>query len=124
VLYIALNLLCHVVHLAFILFMVLGWMFAPLQAAHLVLVLGMLGSWFVLGRWLGAGYCPITDLHWRIKAALGPGRPLTSYIHYVVTKLGWNANPVKLDQIVGVIAIGIALLSVAVNVPRLVGWFG
>ncbi len=70
-LYILLNVLCHAVHLAFILFMLLGWMFAPLQAAHLATVLGMLGCWFVLGRWLGAGYCPITDLHWRIKAALG-----------------------------------------------------
>jgi Protein of Unknown function (DUF2784) len=123
VLYIILNLLCHVVHLAFILFMVLGWMFAPLQAAHLGLVLGMLGCWFVLGHWLGSGYCPITDLHWRIKAALGPSRPQTSYIHYVVTKLGWQANPVRLDRTVAICAIGIALLSVAVNVPRLVGWF-
>jgi Protein of Unknown function (DUF2784) len=123
VLYIALNLLCHVVHLAFILFMALGWMFAPLQATHLALVLGMLGCWFVLGRWLGPGYCPITDLHWRIKAALGPGRPQGSYIYYVLTRLGLALNPVKLDQTVGIISIGIALLSVAVNVLRWVGWF-
>jgi Protein of Unknown function (DUF2784) len=118
VLYIVLNLLCHVVHLAFILFMLLGWMFAPLQAAHLGLVLGMLGCWFVLGRWLGAGYCPITDLHWRIKAALGPSRPQTSYIHYVLSKLGWTLNPAKLDQTVALAAIGIALLSALVNMPR------
>jgi Protein of Unknown function (DUF2784) len=123
VLYLVLNLLCHIVHLAFILFVVLGWMFAPLQAAHLGLVLGMLGCWFVLGRWLGAGYCPITDVHWRIKAALSPGRPATSYIHFVLTRLGWTLNPDKLDQTVGLGAIGIALLSVVVNVPRWVGWF-
>jgi Protein of Unknown function (DUF2784) len=124
VLYIVLNLLCHVVHLAFILFMVIGWMFAPLQAAHLGLVLGMLGCWFVLGRWLGPGYCPITDLHWRIKAALGPGRPQGSYIHFVLAKLGWALNPAKLDQTVGITAIGIALLSALVNMPRLLGLFG
>lgn len=122
-LYIILNLLCHLVHLAFILFMVFGWMFAPLQAAHLGLVLGMLGCWFVLGRWLGAGYCPITDAHWRIKAALGPGRPQGSYIYYVLAKPGWALNPAKLDQTVGLGAIGIALLSALVNMPRLVGWF-
>ncbi len=122
-LYILLNVLCHGVHLAFILFMLLGWMFAPLQAAHLATVLGMLGCWFVLGRWLGAGYCPITDLHWRIKAALGPGRPPTSYIHFVLAQLGWPLNPAKLDQTVGISAIGIALLSALVNIPRLVGWF-
>jgi hypothetical protein len=75
-----------------------------------------------------AGYCPITDLHWRIKAALGPGRPQGSYIHHVLTKLvvaklGMPLNPAKLDQTVGIAAIGIALLSVAVNMPRWVGWF-
>ncbi len=123
-LYLLLNLLCHVVHLAFIALMVLGWLFAPLQTAHLGLVLGMLGCWFVLGRWLGAGYCPITDLHWRIKAALGPGRPPTSYIHFVLSQLGWALNPAKLDQAVGIAALGIAALSVVVNMPRLVGFFG
>ncbi len=122
VLYFVLNVLCHGVHLAFIGFTVLGWMFAPLQAAHLALVLGMLGCWFVLGRWLGPGYCPITDVHWRIKAALGPGRPPYSYIHFVLAQLGWTLNPAKLDQVLGLGAIGIALLSVVVNVPRLVGW--
>ncbi|MGA8514594.1 MAG: DUF2784 family protein [Burkholderiaceae bacterium] len=121
-LYFALNLLCHVVHVALILFVLLGWLFAPLQAAHLALVLGMLGCWFILGRWLGAGYCPITDAHWRIKAALGPGRPPSSYIHYLLARLGWAVNPAKLDRNVGLAAIGIALLSVAVNVPRLLGW--
>jgi Protein of Unknown function (DUF2784) len=121
VLYLVLNLLCHIVHVVFILFMLLGWMFAPLQAAHLGLVLGMLGCWFLLGRWLGAGYCPITDVHWRIKAALGAGRPQTSYTHYVLAKLGWVLNPDKLDQNVGLGAIGIALVSLAVNLPRWVG---
>jgi Protein of Unknown function (DUF2784) len=124
VLYTALNWLCHAVHLAFILFMVTGWMLVPLQAAHLVLVLGMLGSWFVLGRWLGAGYCPITDLHWRIKAALGQGRPADSYIYFVLTQLGLKLNPAKLDQTVAFCAFGIAALSVAVNVPRLLGLLG
>jgi Protein of Unknown function (DUF2784) len=123
VFYILLNLLCHLVHLAFILFVVLGWLFAPLQAAHLGLVLGMLACWFVLGRWLGPGYCPITDAHWRIKAALGPGRPQGSYIHFVLAKLGWELNPAKLDQTLGLGAMGIALLSVLVNIPRVVGWF-
>jgi Protein of Unknown function (DUF2784) len=124
VLYLVLNVLCHGVHLAFIAFVALGWAFAPLQAAHLALVLGMLGCWFLLGRWLGPGYCPITDVHWRIKAALGPGRPQGSYIHYVLAKLGWQLNPAKLDKVLGLGAIGIALLSVLVNVPRWVGLFG
>ena len=119
-----LNLLCHVLHLAFILFMVLGWMFAPLQAAHLGLVLAMLGCWFVLGRWLGAGYCPITDLHWRIKAAIGPGRPPESYIHFVLAQMGWTLNPSQPDRTVGLCALGIALLSVLVNLARWAGWFG
>ena len=123
-LYILLNVLCHGVHLAFIGFMVLGWMWVPLQAAHLALVLGMLGCWFILGRWLGPGYCPITDLHWRIKAALGPGRPPHSYIHFVLTQLGMALNPAKLDHAVAISALGIALLSLAVNLPRIGAFFG
>jgi Protein of Unknown function (DUF2784) len=118
--YIFLNLLCHAVHLAFILFAVIGWLFVPLQALHLGLVLGMLGCWFVLGRWLGAGYCPITDLHWRIKAALGTGRPQGSYIYFVLSQLGLKSDPAKLDRTVGIAAIGIALMSVAVNLLRIV----
>jgi Protein of Unknown function (DUF2784) len=118
-LYLVLNILCHVVHIGFILFMVVGWLFAPLQMAHLGLVLGMLGCWFILGRWLGAGYCPITDAHWRIKAALGPGRPANSYIYFVLTQLGLRLNPAKLDHAVGLCAMGIALLSVVVNALRI-----
>ncbi len=123
-LYLLGNLLCQTVHVAFILFVVLGWMFAPLQAAHLGLVLGMLGCWFLLGRWLGPGYCPITDAHWRIKAALGPGRPQGSYIHFVLTQLGFVLNPARLEHGVALGAIGIAVLSAAVNLPRIAGWFG
>jgi hypothetical protein len=122
--YVALNLLCHMVHLAFIAFTVLGWLFAPWQVAHLALVLGMLGCWFVLGRWLGAGYCPITDLHWRIKAAIGPGRPQGSYIHYTLAKLGWAVDPRKLDRVLGCGAIAIALASALVNLPRLLNMLG
>jgi hypothetical protein len=77
VLYLVLNLLCHVVHSALILFVLLGWMFAPLQAAHLAIVLGM---------------------------------------------LGWTLNPARLDRSVGVAAVGIALLSAAVNLPHMIGW--
>jgi hypothetical protein len=120
-LYPLLNLLCHIVHVALILFVALGWLFAPWQAAHLALVVAMLGCWFILGRWLGAGYCPITDAHWRIKATLGPGRPEGSYILYVLARLGWVFNPATLDRNVGLAALGIALLSVAVNVPRVAG---
>jgi Protein of Unknown function (DUF2784) len=118
VLYRLLNVFCHVVHLGFILFMVVGWLFVPLQVAHLALVLGMLGCWFILGRWLGPGYCPITDAHWRIKAALGPGRPANSYIHFVLTQLGLQLQPARLDRAVGLCAMVIALLSVAVNFWR------
>jgi hypothetical protein len=36
--------------------------------------------------------------------------------------LGWTLNPDKLDHTLGLAASGIALLSLAVNVPRWLRW--
>ena len=68
-----------------------------------------LGSWFVLGHWLGVGYCPITDWHWRIKDAFGEGRPPGSYIQLVLEKASRRRlNGALIDQtvLVGTLLIG------------------
>lgn len=68
-----------------------------------------LGSWFVLGHWLGVGYCPITDWHWRIKDTFGEGRPPGSYIQLVLEKASRRRlNGALIDQtvLVGTLLIG------------------
>lgn len=84
---------------------------------HLVLILLTLGSWFILGIWFGAGYCPISDWHWKIKAALGEGKPNGTYIHQLlqnITKRAWNAALV--DKVVLITTLAITAISLTLNV--------
>jgi Protein of Unknown function (DUF2784) len=115
-LYLALNGLFHVVHLSVIGFVLIGWIFPALLMPHLVLMMLTLGSWFVLGRWFGSGYCPISDWHWKIKEALGEGRPTGTYIHLVLQKLlGRELNSDFVDKAVVITTIVIFCISLALN---------
>ena len=71
-----LNILFHITHLAVILFSALGWLVAAWRPLHLALQLMILFSWFGLGYFKGWTYCFLTDLHWRLKQAMG--RPASS----------------------------------------------
>ena len=115
-LYFFLNALFHFFHVMLITFVMFGWLFPPLLEAHLTLIFLTLGSWFILGHWLGAGYCPITDWHWKIKDALGEGRPKGTYILLVLEKItGRKLNSDVVDKVVLVGTVVITGLSLAVN---------
>ncbi len=116
-----LNALFHALHFAVIVFTALGWMVPSLRSAHLVFILLTLGSWYVLGLWLGIGYCPITDWHWRIKEALGEGRPAGTYIHWIASRLGlhWSASAV--DRSVLIITLSATAISAALNAHHWTG---
>jgi len=73
--YLVLNAFFHMLHIAIISFMLVGWLIPETRLAHLMLSLLTLGSWFILGRCMGEGYCPVSDWHWKIKDSLGEGRP-------------------------------------------------
>ncbi len=108
------NGLFHLVHIVIILFVMIGWIFSTLLPLHLALTLLTLGSWFILGRWFGIGYCPISDWHWKIKAILGEGRPNGTYIHLVlqnITKRELNSAIVDKVVLIGTMVImGISLV--------------
>jgi len=111
------NAFFHLFHAALIIFVIVGWMFPATRLAHLILILLTLGSWFVLGIWMGMGYCPVTVWHWKIKDALGEGRPGMSYIQFVLQKLLHRSlNGVAIDRAVVMLTVLLALASVAVNV--------
>ncbi len=117
--YLFLNALFHFFHIVLIGFVTFGWLFPSLRAAHLALIFLTLGSWFFLGRWLGFGfgYCPITDWHWKIKEALGEGRPQGSYIYVVLQKItGRHLNAGTVDKFVLVGTMAVTGLSLIVNV--------
>jgi hypothetical protein len=120
-LYPLLNGVFHLIHIAVITFVMTGWMFAPLRLAHLVVILLTLGSWFVLGRWLGAGYCPISDWHWKIKKVLGDGMPNGTYIHQLLQNISrreLNSDTVDKAVVMGTVAL--AAISLGLN---LTDWF-
>ena len=124
VLYFLLNGLFHLFHIAIIVFVMIGWMFPSLRAAHLVLMLLMLGSWFVLGRWLGPGYCPVSDWHWRAKAAFGKGRPNGTYIHLLLQHLsGRTLDSSAVDKVVVLSTLALTGMSLATNFLTLGGLF-
>ncbi len=74
--------------IAFVLF---GWIFCETRAATLVLLMLIVFAWYGLGPLLGRGdligYCPVTDLHWRVRSKLGLKRPDGGYIQYLAARL-------------------------------------
>jgi hypothetical protein len=122
VLYWLLNGVFHLVHISIIVFAMTGWMFPAFRLAHLVLILLTLGSWFILGRWFGRGYCPVSDWHWKMKAALGGGRPSGTYIHQLLQGLtGRRLDSSAVDRMVVIATLVLAAISVALNMPALYG---
>lgn len=120
-LYALLNGLFHFFHIAIIIFLMTGWIFPQLRLAHLALILLTLGSWFILGRWLGRGYCPVSDWHWKIKEGLGTGRPSGTYIHFLlqhITGKEWESSSV--DRAVIIWTLALAGISIVLNIKTLV----
>ena len=115
------NALLHALHLAIILFVMTGWLFSALRPYHLALIVLMLGCWFILGRWLGAGYCPVTDWQWKLKAHYGYGKPDASYIRYVLQKVtGHELNPVTVDKSVLICTVIITGISLCLNIWQVI----
>lgn len=111
-LYPFLNAIFHGAHISIILFALLGWALPSLRQLHLALLGLTLGSWFILGQWLGIGYCPISDMHWRLKESFGEGRPDGTYIHYVLQKLtGKTLSSPRVDKMTTRVTLSLAALS-------------
>ena len=111
-LYPFLNVVFHGAHISIILFALLGWALPSLRQLHLALLGLTLGSWFILGQWLGIGYCPISDMHWKLKESFGEGRPEGTYIHYILQKLtGKTLSSPRVDKMTTRVTLSLAALS-------------
>jgi hypothetical protein len=120
VLYLLLNGLFHFFHIAIIVFLMTGWMFPQVRLAHLALILLTLGSWFILGRCLGKGYCPVSDWHWKIKESLGGGRPGGTYIHLLLQGVtGRQLDSSSVDRAVVTWTLVLAGISIVLNLATL-----
>jgi len=108
-------------HLILTLFNLLGWIWIKTRRAHLISVSLTLFSWLGLGLFFGLGYCPLTDLHWYVRAKLGKTDMPPSYIKFVIDYFtGWDVNPQVVD-LAAAVSLGIAFclaVYLGVRSPR------
>lgn len=111
-----LNIFFHPLHISIILFTTLAWMVPALLPFHLTLLIATLSSWFLLGHWLGRGYCPISNWHWKIKSRLGPGKPRGTYIHLLLESMsGRQLDSGQVDRMVVLATLILTALSALLN---------
>lgn len=118
----AADLSFHVLHAAVILFCVTGWAIPSARGWHLALVALIALSWFGIGLFRGFGYCLLTDLHWRVKRALGQTDLPESYVKYALDRLlRRDLDPGSIDALTTRGFYLAALAGVAVNLSALTG---
>ncbi len=114
-----LDILLTLVHLLIISFNLFGWMWPATRRAHFICVLLTGASWFLLGIWLGIGYCPVTDWQWQVKEQLGEHHLPNSFIKYYADKItGLNYPSSIIDAVTAICFIVSAFISVFFNFIR------
>lgn len=100
-------------HAGLVLFAMTGWAFEKTRSFHFWTLLTILFAWLVLGYWVGTiGYCPITDLHWDIKRALGEQKLPNSFIKYLLDGLFQADFDRKgVDQLTGIVMVLIVTIT-------------
>ena len=112
-----LDVLLHLSHIAVILFSAVGWLWPAARPLHLGLQGLILFSWFGLGSFRGWTYCFLTDLHWRVKAALGQPQRGESYVKLLVDRLsGHDTDANQVNRVTVTVFLVTTICSVALFV--------
>lgn len=120
--YRALDVFFFMFHTGLVFFLVFGWAPRRTRPAHLAVVALTALSWFGLGLWFGIGYCPCTDWHWRVRAALGDADLPRSYLKFVLDTLtGLNADARMVDWTAFAVFLAVSGISLGLNGVHLVG---
>ncbi|TVR37708.1 MAG: DUF2784 family protein [Cryomorphaceae bacterium] len=120
--YAFLNVFFFVFHGIVIVFNLTGWMSYRLRRWHLACILLTAGSWFLLGAFYGWGYCFLTDWHYDVRRELGLVVDASSYIHFLLIRMGmdwWSSSTT--DILTGVFFAIAAMLSLWRNFGH---WLG
>jgi hypothetical protein len=113
----ALNVLFFVFHTALIVLNVFGWIPRATRRWNLAALLLTFFSWVVMGLWFGAGYCLCTDLHFRVREAMGVHDEASSYLALLVNALsGWNPPTALVNGAAFWVFAFSMTMSVALNV--------
>lgn len=111
-----LNIFFFIFHTVLILFNVFGWIPRRTRRWNLVTLLATAFSWCVMGIWFGAGYCVCTDLHWRVRAAMGINDHADSYLVLLVRKLsGWDPPASLVNNVAMTVFVVTLIASITFN---------
>jgi len=116
-LYHALNIFFFVFHLVLIVFNLGGWAFRKTRKLHFITIALTAFSWFGLGWFYGWGYCFLTDWHYDVRHELGLIVDSSSYIHFMLKRLGidfWNEQTTNI--ITGVSFVAAVILTLWFNI--------
>lgn len=99
-------------HFAVLVFALTGWAHARTRAAHRCLMGGIGVFWLVIGPLVGeAGYCPLTALQWRVKAAMGAEELPPSWIDGLLVDVGMRLDARLVD--VAATTVFVVLMALA-----------
>ena len=104
-----LDLFFTVFHTSVMAIVVFGWIPRRTRRPTLVLQALTVFSWVGLGAFYGLGYCPLTDWHFQVLAALGERGLPRSYTAYLAERLSGYQLPDGIATAVTVGALGVAL---------------
>ena len=108
-----------ITHIVLIFFNLFGWIFPYTRRVHLIIVIVTWFSWIVLGIWFGFGYCPLTDLQWKIKERLGETDLPASFITYAAEAISGREFPDPfIDAVTGICFITVTFLTVFFNMRK------
>lgn len=112
-----LNIIFFVLHTAFTLFNLFGWLWPGTRKWHLLTLGITYASWFGLGIWYGWGYCPCTDWHWAVRAKLGYHDSANNYIEFLLETLtGLSIATHHMETWLVAAMVILTLLSVVFNI--------
>ena len=104
-------------HTSLVLFNAIGWIWRKTRPWHLATLAATAFSWFILGIWFGQGYCLCTDIHWRVREALGQPIHDKGYIQFLVHSLtGWQPDAHLTETVTATVFAVSVVLSVVLNI--------
>jgi hypothetical protein len=114
----SLDLLFLAGHCAFIAFILFGWSLRKTRRLHRWMLCLVFCSWVGFGPWFGFGYCPLTDWHWRVRAAMGDSDLPASFITYLLQRF---VNIYPDPQLVDIFTV-MGLLAAVITAVTLWVW--
>ena len=103
-------------HTSVIIFNLFGWIWKKTRRANLYLLLLTGASWGGLGLFYGLGYCPLTDLHFRVLEKMGIYNLPNSYIKYLADRItGLSFNKDLVDSLTLYFYLAALVTSLAIN---------